>query len=212
VPSTAGLGSLDPQGPNAEIIADLWWLMLALGAVAFGVFAVALGIGLTRRPAERPGEDTQRRLDRWIVGGGVVLPTVVVLVVFGATVQAMRALPADPSDDALVVEVTGFQWRYEVSYPAEGVRVVDELHLPVGREVALHLKSEDVIHSFWVPELGGKLDMLPDGTNVLVLQADQPGEWGARCAEFCGLHHASMVLRVVAEAPEQFDAWLATQS
>lgn len=205
-------GSLDPQGPAAQTIVDLWWLMLGLGTVAFLVFAVALGVGLTRRPGPGSEEQTQRRLNRWIVGGGIVLPVVVVVAVFGATVHAMRSLPNEPSDDALVIEITGFQWRYEVSYPDQGIEVVDELHLPVGREVALHLTSEDVIHSFWVPELGGKLDMLPDGTNVLVLQADQPGEWGARCAEFCGLHHASMVLRVVAEAPEEFDAWLAAQA
>ena len=205
-------GSLDPKGPAAETIADLWWLMLVLGIVAFLVFAVALGVGLFRRPAPGSEEQTQRRLNRWILGGGVVLPVVLVVVVFGATVHAMRSLPEDSTGDALVIEVTGFQWRYEVSYPDQGVELVDELRLPVGREVALHLKSEDVIHSFWVPELGGKLDMLPDGTNVLVLQADSPGEWGARCAEFCGLHHASMVLRVVAQEPEEFDAWLAAQA
>jgi cytochrome c oxidase subunit 2 len=205
-------GSLDPRGPAAETIADLWWLMLALGLVAFVVFAVALGVGLTRRPREGSADQTQRRFDAWILGGGVVLPVVMVVVVFGATVYAMRALPDDPPADALVVEVTGFQWRYEVFYPDRDVQVTDELHLPVGRDVALHLKSEDVIHSFWAPELGGKLDMLPDGTNVLVLRADQPGEWGARCAEFCGLKHASMVMRVVAQSPEEFDAWLAAQA
>jgi cytochrome c oxidase subunit 2 len=205
-------GSLDPKGPAAETIADLWWLMLALGTVAFLVFAVALGVGLTRRPAPASEEEIQRRLNSWIVGGGIVLPVVVVVAVFGATVHAMHSLPDDPADDALVIQITGFQWGYEVSYPDQGVELVDELHLPVGREVALHLKSEDVIHSFWVPELGGKLDMLPDRTNVLVLQADQPGKWSARCAEFCGLHHASMVLRVVAQAPEDLDGWLSAQA
>jgi cytochrome c oxidase subunit 2 len=205
-------GSLDPAGPNAETIADLWWIMLFLGSAAFLVFAVALAIGLTRRPRERTEAGTQRRLDRWILGGGVVLPVVLLVVVFGATVTVMRELPSEPSDNALVVEIHGFQWKYAVSYPGLGVERTDELHLPVGQEVALHLTSEDVIHSFWVPELGGKLDMLPDGTNVLVLQADEPGEWDARCAEFCGLKHASMQLRVVAEPPEDFRTWLAGQS
>ena len=209
---TPSTGSLDPKGPAAETIADLWWLMLVLGTAAFLVFAVALAIGLTRRPQEQPAAQTQRRLHAWILGGGVVLPFVLLVVVFGATVYAMRVLPDEPSDDALVVEVTGFQWRYEVSYPEQGVSVTDELHLPVGRQVALHLKSEDVIHSFWVPELAGKLDMLPDGTNVLVLQADEPGVWAARCAEFCGLKHASMQIRVVAESPDAFERWLAAQA
>jgi cytochrome c oxidase subunit 2 len=185
--------------------------MLGLGVAVFLVFAVALLVALTRRPAAGTAAATERRLNRWILGGGVALPLVVVLVVFGATISAMRALP-DESEQALRIDITGFQWRYEVSYPDAGVELTDELRLPVGRPVALHLRSEDVIHSFWVPELGGKLDMLPDGTNVLVLQADEPGRWGARCAEFCGLRHASMQLRVIAEPAERFDRWLAAQS
>ena len=205
-------GSLDPKGPNAEAILDLYWLMLGLGVVAFVVFAVALWIGLTRRPRQDDPERVQRRLDRWILGGGIVLPVVVLVVVFGATVYVMRFLPDKPSEDALRIEVTGFQWRYEVRYRDADVMLADELRLPVGRPVALYLTSQDVIHSFWVPELSGKLDMLPDGTNVLVLQADEPGEWTARCAEFCGLRHASMTMRVVAEPAEQFDRWLAEQS
>ena len=204
-------GSLDPAGPNAESIADLWWIMLFLGSAAFLVFAVALAIGLTRRPRERSAAGTQRQLDRWILGGGIVLPVVVVGIVFVATVVVMRDLPDEASDDALVVEITGFQWAYEVSYPDLGVERTDELHLPVGRQVALHLKSEDVIHSFWVPELAGKLDMLPDGTNVLVLEAAEPGEWVARCAEFCGERHWAMQLPVVAEPAQAFDAWVAEQ-
>jgi cytochrome c oxidase subunit 2 len=204
-------GSLDPKGPVAQTMADLWWLMLAVGTAVFLVFAVALGVALARRAGDEPSGGGGRPSQRWILGGGVLLPLVVLVVVFGATVAAMREMPQEASDDALVVEVTGFQWRYEVRYPDAGVQVVDELHLPVGREVALHLTSEDVIHSFWVPELGGKLDLLPDGTNVLVLQADEPGEWTARCAEFCGLHHATMRMRVVAEPPAAFEAWLEGQ-
>lgn len=141
----------------------------------------------------------------------MALPCLLVVGTFVATVYAMRALPDEASDDALVIEVTGFQWRYEVSYPDHGVELTDELHPPVGRPVALHLKSEAVIHSFWGPELAGKLDMLPDGTNVLVLEADEPGEWGARCAEFCGLRRASMQMRVVAQPAQDSDIWLAGQ-
>jgi cytochrome c oxidase subunit II len=120
----------------------------------------------------------------------------------------MRTLAEDAPPGALVIEVTGHRWYFEVTYPDAGVTTVDELHLPVGRPVEFHLTSADVIHGFWVPELGGKMDMLPDGRNVLVLQADQPGEWGAPCAEFCGLEHARMRVNVVAESPEDFAAWI----
>jgi cytochrome c oxidase subunit 2 len=208
----AGTGSLDPRGPSAQVIADVWWLMLGLGVAVFLLFAVLLAVGLfRRRPVAPDREAAQPSERRWLLGGGVLLPLVVLVIVFGATVAAMRALPSDEPPGALVVEVTGHQWWFEVVYPAQGVTVVDELHLPVGQPVLLRLTSADVIHSFWVPELGGKLDMLPDGVNTLQLQADEAGEWGAQCAEFCGLEHATMRINVVAESPEAFATWVQEQ-
>lgn len=210
--SDAATGSLDPKGPAAEAMADLYWLMLGLGTAVFVLFAVLLLLGLFRR--RRTGETTQDQQPsekRWIVAGGVVMPLVVLVVVFGATVAAMRALPDEDQPGALVIEVTGHQWYFEVTYPEEGITTVGELHLPVGRPVEFHLTSADVIHSFWVPELGGKTDMLPDGVNVLVLVADEPGEWRTQCAEFCGLEHATMRVTVVAESPRDFAAWIERQ-
>lgn len=210
-PST---GILDPRGPAAQTIADVWWLMLALGIAVFVLFAVLLAVGLLRRrrPGATDGTDARPPSEmRWIVGGGVVMPLVVLTIVFGATVAAMRVLPDETEPEALVIEVTGHQWWFEVTYPEQGVTVVDELHIPVGRPVSLRLTSADVIHSFWVPELAGKLDMLPDGVNVLHLRADQPGEWGGHCAEFCGLEHATMRVNVVAESPEAFAGWIERQ-
>lgn len=139
------------------------------------------------------------------------MPLVVLVVVFGATVHAMRDIPTTASEDALMVDIVGHQWWLEVRYPDERITTRNELHIPVGRRVVLRLSSADVIHSFWVPELGGKMDMLPDGTNTLVLQADKPGEYHSQCAEFCGLHHADMKLRVVAEPADRFAVWVATQ-
>lgn len=203
------VGSLDPQGPAAEAMADLWWLMLGLGVAVFLVFAVLLVTGLFRQPTSELPAD--RRLGQWLTGWGVVAPLVILTVVFGATVWAMRVLPTQAPDDALVIEVVGHQWRYEVSYPDEGVSVTNELHLPTDRPIALRLTSADVIHSFWVPSLGGKMDMLPDGVNTLVLEASEPGEHESLCAEFCGLHHADMRLTVVAEPAEQFEEWVTEQ-
>jgi cytochrome c oxidase subunit II len=205
--------TVQPRGPVAETIADLWWLMLGLGVAIFLVFAALLMRGLFRR---RPDEDEatpdmSTLTRRWVMWGGAVMPAVVLVVVFGATVLAMRATPNRAGGDALEVEVVAQRWRFEVRYPTEGIANVDELHLPVGREILLRLTSVDVIHSFWVPELGGKMDMLPDKTNTLVLRADVPGRYFARCAEFCGLHHAEMTLPVVAESPEQFAAWVAAR-
>jgi cytochrome c oxidase subunit II len=206
-------GSLDPQGPAAEVMADLWWLLLGLGVAVFVAFAALLVVGLFRRApaAGRAGRQAPTRFGRWIVGGGVVLPLIVLLVVLGATVQAMRVLPDRAPSEALRVEIVGHQWWWEVRYPAEGITTTNELHIPVGRPVALQLTSADVIHSFWVPALAGKMDLLPDNVNTMVLQADEPGEHLSHCAEFCGLRHANHRLIVVAEPAERFAAWVADQ-
>jgi cytochrome c oxidase subunit 2 len=185
-------GVLDPQGPVSQAMADLWWLMLGLGGVVFVVVVVVLALGLfRRRPAaeQETGRERPTRFGRWFVVGGVVAPMVILLVVFGATVRALRLVPTSAPPDALVIEVVGHQFWWEVRYPEQGVTVRDELHLPVGRPVNLQLTSADVIHSF--------------------LEADQPGVHRSRCAEFCGLEHTKMVLTVVAEPEDQFVAWLA---
>jgi cytochrome c oxidase subunit II len=205
-------GALDPQGPVSGAMADLFWLMLGLGGAVFVAVVVVLGLGLfRRRPVGEPQPDRQGRdsFGRWFVVGGVVVPVVILLVVFGATVRAMRFVPTTAPPDALVIEVVGHQFWWEVRYPEQGVTVRDELHLPVGRRVNLQLASADVIHSFWVPELAGKLDLLPDRTNTLVLEADQPGVHRSRCAEYCGLEHTRMMLTVVAESEDRFAAWVA---
>jgi cytochrome c oxidase subunit II len=205
-------GALDPQGPVSGAMADLFWLMLGLGGAVFVAVVVVLGMGLfRRRPVGEPQPDRQGRdsFGRWFVVGGVVVPLVILLIVFGATVRAMRFVPTSAPPEALVIEVVGHQFWWEVRYPEQGVTVRDELHLPVGRRVNLQLISADVIHSFWVPELAGKLDLLPERTNTLVLEADQPGVHRSRCAEYCGLEHTRMVLTVVAESEERFAAWVA---
>ncbi len=207
-------GTLDPQGPAAQSMAGLWWLMLALGLAVFVIFAVVLAAGLfRRRPPEEaePGTAAPSRVSALMVGAGVAFPLVVIGVVFAATVQAMRDVATTAPPGALVIDVVGHQWWWEVRYPEEEITTANEIHVPVGRDVALRLTSADVIHSFWVPELGGKLDMLPDGTNTLVLRADEPGEHVNRCAEYCGLQHTLMQMVVVAEPQEQFDAWSAAR-
>ena len=206
-------GVLDPQGPVARAMAELWWLMLALGIVVFLVFAALLVAGLLRRADETSAEEARHRrlVTRWIGIGGIALPVVVITVVFAATLVAMRDVPQDAPEGALEIEVVGHQFWYEVRYPGSGLITANELHLPVGEPISFRLTSHDVIHSFWVPALGGKLDMLPERVNTLVLQADAPGEHVARCAEFCGLQHAKMALVVIAEPRADFDDWMARQ-
>lgn len=209
-------GALDPVGPVAREMADLWWLMLGLGAAAFAVFLVLLVAALRRRGGIDADEFIPEVRDdqpsrAWIVGGGVIQPLVLVIIVFAATLLAMRAIPDTAESDGLVVEVTGHQWWYEISYPDLGVVTANEIYLPVGRPVELRLNSADVIHSFWIPQLGGKTDMLPDGENVMVLQADEPGSYAGSCAEFCGLQHTRMAITAIAVTPAEFEEWVAVQ-
>lgn len=220
----AAAGSFGPQGPVAQAMADLFWLMTALGAVVLVAVLALTFLGLRRRrdepvgplararvPADPPGV-TATLTTRWILLGGVVVPLIVIVVVFVATLGAMRAVPAAAPEDALRIEVVAHQYWWEVHYPEEGVTTANELYLPVGRPVAIELTAQDVIHSLWVPALGGKLDALPDGVTTLVLEADEPGEHETECAEFCGLQHARMGLLVVAEPQAAFDDWVATRA
>lgn len=139
------------------------------------------------------------------------MPIIVLVIVLGATVIAMRDVRTDAPSGALVVEIVGHQWWWEIHYPDEGITTANDLHIPVGRPIALRLTSTDVIHSFWVPRLAGKIDLLPEGVNTLVLEADEPGEHRSECAEFCGLQHAQMGLVVVAESADRFASWVSDQ-
>lgn len=224
VPTVAAAGSFGPEGPIAQAMADLFWLMTALGTVIFVAVVALLVLGLRRHRDEPVGALARSRVEptspdvtrsltaRWIVLGGVVLPLVVIVVVFAATLGAMRAVPTAAPEGALHIEVVAHQFWWEIHYPEQDVTTANELYLPVGRPVALELTSSDVIHSLWVPALGGKLDALPDGTTTLVLQADEPGEHETECAEFCGLEHARMGLLVVAEPEQAFEDWVSSRS
>lgn len=210
-PVTLFAGTLDPAGPAARDIDDLWVLMLVIGTAVFVLVAVLLVAGLRHRGDDAEPAEPVKQRGAWLVGGGVILPAVGVLVVLVATLAIMRDT-ADADDAELSVEVIGNQFWWEFRYPDRDVVTAGELHIPAGVPVALELTSSDVIHSFWVPELAGKLDALPEDLNVLVIEADEPGRYRGKCAEFCGLHHASMDLMVVAHSPADYAAWLDAQA
>lgn len=192
--------------------------MIGLGVVVYVLVLAVLVIALRRSEAEPlpgpPPPDPEHRTGighraarRLIVGGGVILPVVVIGVVYGATLETMLDLDVEPVDP-LVVEVTASRWQWSAHYPDSGIDLIDELVVPVGQPIEVRLHSADVIHSFWVPALAGKLDALPDRTNVLVVEASEPGRYDGRCAEFCGLHHSDMALTVVALEQSDFTEWL----
>jgi cytochrome c oxidase subunit 2 len=152
----------------------------------------------------------KRRMTRTVATatGVTVLLLFVLLVASVATGRATSKLEGKP----LVLEVKGHQWWWEVQYldavPSRGVTTANEIHIPVGRPVTIKLSSSDVIHSFWVPNLHGKKDLIPGHDNSISIQADRPGIFYGQCAEFCGFQHAHMGLIVIAEPPERYQAWL----
>ena len=167
--------------------------------------------GRGRAEAGRP--ESERKGVRWMIAGGVVFPALVLTVLFVLNLQVLGALyPRGDEPAPLTIEVTGRQWWWDVRYldsvPGRIVRTANELHLPVGQRVRLHLRSHDVIHSFWVPGLQGKMDMIPGRTNTFWVQADSAGTWRGQCAEFCGMQHAKMAFVVVADPPDAFARWL----
>ena len=211
---SASPSSLDPAGPGAQDIATLWWILLAAGTAVFVLVLALFVVPLLRRRRDEAGDRDDvpaGKAARWIVWLGIVLPTVVLTGVLVVTVLTMRSVSRAAPEGSVQIEVTGYQFWWAANYPEHGVTVANELHIPVGEPVELRLTSADVIHSLWVPELHGKLDLLPETTNTLVLEADEPGIYGGECAEFCGLQHANMGFLVVAQPRDEFDAWLAAQ-
>lgn len=219
VMTTTGCGggmqsALDPAGPQAAHIATLWWLLLAVSAIVWVAVCVALGLALWRRGRTEvtdPRDGEPGKVRAVAIGGVLTAVVLVGLVTYSVLVgRATSALPS-PETVAVEIEVIGRQWWWELRYrdpqSSRAFVTANELHLPVGRPVVLRLRAGDVIHSFWVPNLHGKLDLLPGRENTMWLQADRPGVYRGQCAEFCGLQHAKMALLVVAESEDDFRAW-----
>lgn len=199
---------MQAAGPVAAAIERLSWWLFGSGLLIFVGVMLLLLLALRREPGPV-------RTGLWIVGGGVLFPGVLLVVLF---VVALPLTPVRqvPPADALAVTVTGRMWWWEVRYPAgDGEPLVitaNQIHIPIGRTVAVALASDDVIHSFWVPALAGKVDMVPGQHNQLLLSANRPGVFRGQCAEYCGAQHARMALHVVAQTPADFAAWRQAQA
>ena len=212
---------LDAAGPQADRLAGLWWLMFWICAGVFVLMLAALAFAVVRGRRAAPGDalpdadppPAYRAGTVIAVASGVSVVILIVLLV--ASVLVGRAVTAFGGADPLTIEVTGRQWwweaRYEDPEPARSFVTANEVHVPVGRPIRLKLRTADVIHSLWIPSLHGKRDMIPARTNDLWLQADRHGVFTGQCAEFCGLQHAHMALRIVARPAHEFEAWREAQ-
>lgn len=212
--SSAIQSALDPAGIQAARIEWLWWFMFWVCASVFVAVLLALLLAIRRGRSVDPARPTERAL----VTGVAAATVVTIAILFGllaASVVTGRAVGTLTDPEPLAIEITGYQWWWDVQYlhpqPSLRVRTANELHLPIGRPVKLSLKSGDVIHSFWVPNLHGKTDLVPGRQNSTWLQVDRPGVYRGQCGEYCGLQHAHMAFVVVAESSDDFERWLAGQ-
>lgn len=203
---------VDPQGPAAARIAGLWWLLFWMAmAVLLFVLAFLLLALFRRRPEAVEHETEPRAGTRTIILAGIVGPAIILGIVYAATLWTMRALATPEIPEELTIHVIGRRWWWEVQYPAQQFATANEIHIPVDRPVRFVLSSPNVIHSFWVPELQGKMDLVPGNVNTMWLEASEPGVYWGQCAEFCGVQHTMMQFVVVAEPLDAFEAWLENQ-
>ncbi len=201
--------AFSPASPQAQAINNLFTLDLALGAVIF-LIVTGLVIFMITRFRGRPGEGEPSQAIRGkrieIVWTGIPLLILVVLFFFTMSTMAAAGSPTSHQQPDLIV--IGHQWWWEFQYPKLGITTANEAHIPAGQPMLVELQSADVIHDFWVPNLGRKIDLQPDFPTWLTLQPTRPGTYLGACSEYCGTEHAWMRLRVIADPPDQFTAWI----
>lgn len=198
-----------PAGPVAQTQLNLLSLTLW---IAIGIFVVVGSILLYTviRFRAKPGDPIPKQIQGSTTLEVIwtVIPLLILVVIAVPTVRDAFALAEPPADDALEVRVIGHQWWWSFEYPELGIVTANELRIPVGEVIHLTMESKDVIHSFWVPRLAGKMDVIPNRVNAMWFTADEPGIYYGQCAEFCGTSHANMRFRVIAMAREDFDRWV----
>jgi cytochrome c oxidase subunit 2 len=213
--SAAGCGKqspLDPQSGPAHDITTLWWWLFAVAGLFFvGTVFLLLASWLLRKREGLPLVGTSPAATTGlVVAFGIMVPAVVLIAVFAVSdlVVIDKTEAPNAATTALTVNVVGHQWFWEVRYGDTTAVTANEIHIPVKTRVNLVGTTADVIHSFWVPQLNRKIDLLPGRTNRILLYADKPGRYRGECAEFCGLQHAHMSTYVFADPPDRFQAWL----
>jgi len=209
--ATVSQSVLDAAGPQAGAIESLWWLIFSIAVAVFAAVMVMLVLAVRRKSARQSSDIV---MTRWVTAAAGT--TVVVLFVWlVASVSVGRATASPQMADAITINITGRQWWWQLEYsdslPSNIFKSANELLIPAGRPVVVNVTSRDVIHSFWVPSLHGKRDLIPGYVTSLWFQADREGIFRGQCAEFCGYQHAQMALFVRAVSDRDFKQWLASQ-
>jgi cytochrome c oxidase subunit II len=203
--------TLLPESDATHTIDTLWWVLLILSTIVVGVVTLLVFAAILRRrgtiePVERKSSGTT-----FMLVSGAAIPAVILVALFVYVLSALDATAEPKGRQGLNIEVVGKQWWWEVRYPRENIVTANEIHIPVGVPVRVVARTADVIHSFWVPRLNRKIDMIPGHRNGILLQADRAGTYRGQCAEFCGLQHANMAFYVIAEPRQRWLRWAARE-
>jgi len=204
VAATSVLGG---NGTESTRIGGIWWLMFGLSAAVYVAVGAFIILAVLRGRHSGPQAPDARQDERFIWLGGLLMPVLVLAILAVVTVTTTRNLRTE-DPNAVRIDVVGKRWWWDVRYPDDKVSSADEVHVPVGRPVDITLTSSDVIHSFWVPELAGKVDMVPGQVNHLRFTTTKAGVYRGECAEYCDIGHANMAFLVVAEPAEDYARWL----
>jgi cytochrome c oxidase subunit 2 len=215
VGALGGCGGRSPStlagdGPKGSDVATAWWLLFTVAAVMCVVVIVMAVLPLVLRRQSRADADNARL--RFVGVWGVAMPGVILAAVFALSLRTLTQTSSPPTPPRVTIDVIGHQWWWEFRYAGTSAVTANEVHVPVGVPVELRLSTADVIHSFWVPQLSPKTDLIPKKVNTTWLTASRPGTFRGECAEFCGAEHGFMDFRVVAEPQSRFRSWLDAQA
>lgn len=209
------------QAVSTQVVNDLFWLFfwpaLGVATLVFGWMAYAM-VKFRARPGQPEPKDAPvagqippHRGSRKVEVTWTIIPTVIVLFLAAVSVAPMNFLWSPPAGESLTVKVEAFQWGWDFVYP-EGFKTLNELRVPMGQPVVLHITSRDVIHSFYIPDFALKTDAIPGQSLTMWFNATKTGTYRARCAEYCGLAHSRMLATVVVMEPAEFNAWRAEKA
>ena len=204
--------TFDAKGPVAANQLNLFWVIF-WAALAVFIAVVGLLIYTVVRFREKPGQSlpVQTHGHRTLEITWTIIPALLLAAIAVMTIRTIFELRAPPSDNPFQIEVIAHQWWWEVIYPEQNITTANEIVVPVNRDVSVTLNSYDVLHSFWIPKLAGKKDIVPNKTNTTWFNAEEVGVFYGQCAEFCGIAHALMKLQVEAKTEEEFEKWLDDQ-
>lgn len=204
----------NPNSPQAQAIANLFIWSLIISGIIFAIVTGGVIYSIYRyryRPESAVPQQVAGHTGLEIAW--TATPALILVVMFGFSIYVMRVADPDPPDNRPPdIVVTGHQWWWEVEYPQSGIVTANEIHIPIGKQILVRLESDDVIHDFWVPELGPKRDMIPGNPNHIWIAATKPGVYRGACAEYCGAQHAWMRILVIAQPQDEFTAWQQQQA